>query len=96
MTNFTMIENEIFNYDISGQAFRFYCLLKSYYLNGKTLCYPSQKTLAERLNKSVRTIQRNLSELVKAGLIKVKRRGSISNIYELVGISSSSSSYIDL
>ncbi|MCY6354921.1 helix-turn-helix domain-containing protein [Clostridium sp. ZS2-4] len=84
MTNFTMIENELFNYNISGQAFRLYCLLKSYCFNGKTLCYPSQKTLAERLNKSMRTIQKNLSELVKAGLINIKRRGSISNLYELV------------
>jgi plasmid replication initiation protein len=40
----------------------------------------------------VRTIQRNLSELVKVGLIKIKRRGSVSNIYELIGISNSSSS----
>lgn len=92
MTNFTMIENEIFNYSISGQAFKLYCLLKSYCFYGKTLCYPSQKTLAGKLNKSVRTIQRNLSELVKAGLIKIKRRGSVSNIYELIGISNSSSS----
>ncbi len=92
MTNFTMIENEIFNYSISGQAFKLYCLLKSYCFYDKTLCYPSQKTLAGKLNKSVRTIQRNLSELVKVGLIKIKRRGSVSNIYELIGISNSSSS----
>ncbi|MCY6370219.1 helix-turn-helix domain-containing protein [Clostridium ganghwense] len=92
MTNFTMIENELFNYDISGQAFKLYCLLKSYCFNGKTTCYPSQKTLADRLNRSVRTIQRSLKELVKTGLIKIKRRGSISNIYELIGISKNATS----
>lgn len=83
MTNFTMVENEILDLKLSGQTFRLYCLLKSYCFNNKTTCFPSQKTLSERLNKSVRTVQRALKELVTAGLVKVKRRGSISNIYEL-------------
>lgn len=83
MTNFTMIQNEILNLELSGQAFKLYCILKSYCFNNKTTCFPSQKTLSEKLNKSVRTVQRALKELCDCGLITVKRRGSISNVYEL-------------
>ena len=83
MRDFTMVQNEILNLELSGQAFKLYCILKSYCFNDKTICFPSQKTLAYRLNKSVRTVQRALKELVKFGLVKIKRRGSISNIYEL-------------
>lgn len=83
MTNFTMIQNEILNLELSGQAFKLYCILKSYCFNNKTTCFPSQKTLSEKLNKSVRTVQRSLKELCDCGLITVKRRGSISNVYEL-------------
>lgn len=90
MTNFTMVENEIFDYNISGQAFRLYCLLKSYCFNGNDRCFPSQNTLAKKLNKSIRTVQRNLKELVTAGIITIKRRGSISNIYVLLTVKSTS------
>jgi DNA-binding transcriptional regulator YhcF (GntR family) len=83
MRDFTMVQNEILNLELSGQAFKLYCILKSYCFDNKTSCFPSQKTLAYRLNKSVRTVQRALKELVKFGLVIVKRRGSISNIYEL-------------
>lgn len=83
MTNFTMIQNEILSLELSGQAFKLYCVLKSYCFNNKTTCFPSQKTLSEKLNKSVRTVQRALKELCDCGLITVKRRGSISNVYEL-------------
>ncbi|QGU93846.1 winged helix-turn-helix transcriptional regulator [Clostridium bovifaecis] len=83
MTNFTIVQNEILKLKLSGQAFKLYCILKSYCFNNKTTCFPSQKTLSERLNKSVRTVQRAIKELVEAGLIKIKRRGSISNVYEL-------------
>lgn len=83
MNNFTMVDNEILALNLSGQAFKLYFLLKSYCFGNKITCFPSQKTLAERLNKSVRTVQRGLKELTDCGLIKIKRRGSISNVYEL-------------
>jgi hypothetical protein len=50
----------------------------------KDQCFPSQKYLSAKLNKSVRSIQRYLLELVQAKMIKIKRRGSISNVYTIV------------
>lgn len=79
--SYTNIDNSIMNYKISDGAFRLYFLLQSMCYNDKTECYPSQNYLAEKLNKSVRTIQRYIDELIDAGLLKKKRRGSISNLY---------------
>lgn len=81
MTNYTILQNNDITLNISDRAFRLYCLLKSMAYGEKTSCYPSQVYLAEKLNRSVRSIQRYLKELLKAGYIKIKRRGSISNIY---------------
>lgn len=83
MNNFVMVDNDILALNLSGQAFKLYIILKSYCFSGKTCCFPSQETLSKRLNKSVRTVQRALKELSSAGLIKIKRRGSTSNVYEL-------------
>lgn len=83
MNNFVIVENDILALNLSGQAFKLYIILKSYCFSGKTSCFPSQETLSKRLNKSVRTVQRALKELSSAGLIKIKRRGSTSNVYEL-------------
>lgn len=83
--NFTPLSNDIINMKMSDGAFRLYCLLESYCFGEKRECYPSQKTLAEKLRKSVRTIQRYITELVELGLIKVRRRGSTSNLYEVLG-----------
>jgi len=47
-----------------------------------TIC-PSIKDLADKLNKSVKTISRNLKILKERGLIASRRRGSISNLYTL-------------
>ena len=53
--------------------------------------YPSKRTLAERLGKSPRQVQRIIAELEAAGLVKrVERRavhkGKLSNIYDLSGL----------
>lgn len=82
--NFTPVSNDIINMNMSDGAFRLYCLLQSYCFGEKRECYPSQKTLAEKLRKSVRTVQRYITELIELGLIKVKRRGSTSNLYEVL------------
>jgi len=50
----------------------------------KDTCYPSIKYIANTLNKSTRTINRYLKQLVEQGLIIKRRRGSISNIYTLL------------
>lgn len=85
MTNYTIINNtDITSSSISDGAFRLYILLQSYCFGEKDTCFPSQNTLAAKLNKSVRTIQRYLKELIDAKLIQAKRRGSISNIYTII------------
>lgn len=86
MENYTILSNDdITNTNISAGAFRLYCLLLSYCYSNKNTCFPSQATLAEKLNKkSIRTIQRYLKELVSANLVKIKHRGSISNLYTLL------------
>ena len=81
MKDFTIIKNELLDKEISDGAFRLYCILESYCFGDKDTCFPSQKTLGTRLKKCVRTIQRYINELVTAGMIKIKRRGSISNVY---------------
>lgn len=85
MTNYTVIDNPTITSSISDNSFRIYnFLLSMCYGKDKDYCYPSQKYIAEKLHKSVRTIQRGIQELVKAKLIKVRRRGSISNIYTMI------------
>ena len=52
-----------------------YCALADYANNQSGECFPKMETLAETLNKSVRTIQRHLHLLRKQGLIEfVERR----------------------
>lgn len=82
--NFTPVSNNIIDMEMSDGAYRLYCLIQSYCYGEKMQCYPSQNTLAARLRKSVRTIQRYITELIELGLIKVKRRGSTSNLYEVL------------
>lgn len=83
MTSFTMVGNDILEAKVSDGALRLYMVLSSYCFGDKSTCFPSQNTLAARLNKSVRTIQRYIGELIAFGLIKKRRRGSISNEYEI-------------
>lgn len=84
MTSFTMVGNDIFEANVSDGALRLYMVLSSYCFGDKSTCFPSQNTLAARLNKSVRTIQRYIGELISCRLITKRRRGSISNEYEIV------------
>lgn len=83
-TGFTIIDNDIITSNISNGSFRLYCLLTSMCYGNKTECFPSQKYMAEKLNKSIRQIQRYLQELIDAKLIQIKRRGSISNLYMIL------------
>lgn len=85
MTNYTIIQNTDITSSLSDGAFRLYCLLQSMCYGEKDTCFPSQNYLANVLKKSIRTIQRYLNELIAAGIIKKKRRGSISNIYTILG-----------
>lgn len=85
MTNYTLIQNEDITKNISDGAFRLYTFLQSMCFGEKDTCYPSQEYLSQKLRKSVRQIQRYIKELVQANLIKIKRRGSISNVYTIIG-----------
>ena len=83
--DFTIIPNEVMNNkNLSHGAFKLYSVLASYCYGDKNTCYPSQATLAERMGVSVRTVRRYLQELIDAGLVQKKRRGSISNLYTLL------------
>ncbi|WP_055666057.1 helix-turn-helix domain-containing protein [Desnuesiella massiliensis] len=82
--SYTNIDNSIMSFNISDGAFKLFFLLQSMCYNEKTECFPSQNYLAEKLNKSVRTIQRYIEELINAGLLKKQRRGSISNLYTVM------------
>lgn len=85
MNNETIIQNvEITNIRISDGAYRCYILLQSMCFGMKCTCYPSEKYLGVSLGRSVRTIQRYLIELVKEGLIVIRHRGSISNLYTVI------------
>lgn len=84
MMGFTLIDNDTMLENISDGAFRLYCVLQSYCYGEKDICFPAQKTLGEKLRRSVRTIQRYIKELVEAKLIEVIRRGSNSNYYKML------------
>lgn len=84
MTNYTVISNDLITSNISDGAYRLYNYLLSMCYGEKTECYPSQEYLSRKLNKSIRTIQRYLNELINANLISKKRRGSVSNVYTLI------------
>lgn len=76
MSGFTLIKNEIIkNTNISRSVRLFAMELLSRCYNDKESCFPSQKTLANDMGVSVRTIQRWVKILKENGLIKVVRRG---------------------
>lgn len=84
MMGFTLIDNDTMLDNISDGAFRLYCVLQSYCYGEKDICFPSQKTLGEKLRRNVRTVQRYIKELVEAKLIEVIRRGSNNNYYKML------------
>ena len=85
MTNYTVIDNNLItDADLPDSDYRLYNLMLSMCYGEKDTIYPSIAYLAEKLNKSVKTIGRNLKILKDRGLIMSRRRGSISNLYTLV------------
>lgn len=85
MQGYTIISNSIITSNISNNAYRVYSVLLSMAYGEKDYCYPSERYLANMLHKSIRTIQRGLYELKQCGMIAIKRRGSISNMYKIIG-----------
>jgi Helix-turn-helix domain len=53
------------------------------YINKYRKCWPSLKTLSNQCKCSVRTVQRVLANLQKAGLVQIENRTASSSIYTL-------------
>src|SRR4051794_1802851 len=76
---------------VPTEAIPTYCCLADYANNKTGLCWPKMETLAQTLNRSVRTVQRHLHVLRELGLIEfVQRRrhkGKFSSyLYKIVFI----------
>lgn len=89
LEGFTQIPNVVLTHPgLSGNAKITYGVLLSYAWQ-KDFCWPAQERLAQDTNCSVRTVQRYVTELETAGLIRVRRQGlNRPNIYEIMPISS--------
>jgi len=59
---------------VPAEAIPTYCALTDYANNKSGLCFPKMQTLAQTLNRSVRTIQRHLHLLKQLGLIEFLER----------------------
>lgn len=70
-TNFLIIGTNALFADISPFAFRLYCAYASY-ANNQRQSWPSRKTLAKSLKRTVDTIDRANLELETAGWIKIE------------------------
>ena len=88
--NFTVFENEIWDraaeFDLSNGAIVLYMKMKSMAFGKKKTIFPSQQYLSQVLRCSIRSVQRYISELVKAGCIRSLQRHITSNLYTLVPI----------
>jgi DNA-binding transcriptional MocR family regulator len=76
---------------IPAEVIPTYCALTDYANNKTGLCWPKMETLAETLNRSVRTIQRHLHQLKELGLIEFvqrrRRKGRFSSyLYRVLHI----------
>lgn len=75
MKNFTVIPNEILGPSQLSIPARFLLLVLLRHSGQDDHCYPSQRTLAESLNCSIRHIRNLLNELSEAKLILPTRSG---------------------
>ncbi|WP_125153610.1 helix-turn-helix domain-containing protein [Clostridium rectalis] len=82
---FILIEEEILEKNLSDGAFKLYVILMSYCYGYKDSCYPSEKTLAKRLKRSLRSVTRYIKELREKGAITVIKREGGGNEYKIIG-----------
>lgn len=74
----------LFAQGLSRNAKALYALLLNYARENME-CYPSQKTLAEKLDVSVDTIRSDLTELKEFGLITITQSGlNRPNVYKII------------
>ena len=65
---------ELIEQGVPTEVIPTYCALADHANNKTGLCWPKMETLAEILNRSVRTVQRHLHLLKEAGLIEFVNR----------------------
>src|SRR3954468_23074014 len=70
---FAIVPEWMIDAELSDAAFRLYSLLLRYG-NGSGCRMPSRALLARRLHRSVDSVDRAMSELVSAGMLRVERR----------------------
>lgn len=71
--------------NLSPQATKLLLILMGHKNSNTGLCNPSQHLLAQEMDRSIRSIQRYLQELVQAGIIAIERVGKmITNKYFLL------------
>ncbi|AAO36114.1 helix-turn-helix domain-containing protein [Clostridium tetani] len=76
---------KILQANLSPQATKLLLILMGHKNSNTGLCNPSQALLSKEMNRSVRSIQRYLQELVQAGIIAIERIGKmITNKYFLL------------
>ena len=83
---FFLVPCEIYEWGLSPLAAYLYLALASYTdIHGK--CYPSRKTLGDKIGRSVVTVDKGLKELEENGLIDIihcyNEKGQSSNLYTL-------------
>ena len=66
---------------ISPDAKAVWIEIKSFYWHEDRPCFASEKTIANDINRSVRTVRYCLRELEKFGLVEVERRKAETNLY---------------
>lgn len=66
---------------VPREAIATYCVLASYANNSSGLCWPKMATLASTLGCSVRTVQRHLSTLRDAGMVRFTERRRVRGRY---------------
>jgi DNA-binding Lrp family transcriptional regulator len=69
--------------DVADPAFRVYAALRRY-ADDQGEAWPSIGTIAERLNRSERSVSRAVAELERAGAITVERRFNQSSLYTIL------------
>lgn len=84
--NYTLINNNaIHDERLSTTEFKLYCIILQKCYGDKVSCFPSQKTLAKELKRSVRTVQRCLENLVACGYLVVTRiKKGLVNLYTVL------------
>ena len=66
--------NDLVYQGVPTEVIPTYCSLADYANNKSGLCWPKMETLAQTLNRSVRTVQRHLHLLRELGLIEFVQR----------------------